>query len=101
MGHPVLPKHGEVHGREELLVPDLHRVLALAGQRGEELVQPAGEVLGRHAALPADGLELEDERPGMVGEVALVGLVDRLEKEVGVEEIGIDLSRPRLVLRLG
>ena len=63
MGHAVLPEHGEVHGSEELLVPDFHRVLPLAGQRGEELVEPPGELLGAHAALPADGLELEDERP--------------------------------------
>ena len=36
----------------------------------------------------------------MIGEPALVRLVDGLEKDVGVEEVGIDLSRARLVLRL-
>ena len=89
MGHAVLPQHREVHGGEELLVPDLDRVPPLPRQRREELVQPGGEPLGRHAARPADGLELEDERPGMVGEVALIGLVDRLQEQVGVQKIGL------------
>ncbi len=100
MGHPVLPQHREVHGGEELLVPDLDRVAALAGQGAEELVEPGGEALGRHAGRPADGLKLEDERPGMVGEVPLVGLVDRFQEQIGAQKIRIDLAGPGLVLRL-
>ena len=87
MGHAVLAQHGEVHRGEELLVPDLDRVHRLARQRGEELVQPPGEALGRHAAPPPDGLELEDERARVVREVALVGLEHGLEKDVGIEEV--------------
>ena len=48
-----------------------------------------------------DRLELEDERPRVAREVALVGLVDCLEEQVGIEKIGIHLAGARLVQRLG
>ena len=74
---------------------------ALAGQCGEELVQPVGEALGVDAARFCQRLELEDERTGVLGEVALVGLVDLLHEQFGVEEIRVDLPGPGRVLSLG
>jgi hypothetical protein len=98
--HAVLTQHGEVHGGEEFLVPELHRVHPLARQRGEEFVQPAGEALGCHSASSADGLELEHERAGVAAEVPLVGIVHRLQEHLGIEEIGVRLAGACLVLRL-
>ena len=52
------------------------------GKRGEELVEPVGESRRRDAAPRADRLKLEDERTGVIREIAVVRLVHRFEKDV-------------------
>ena len=101
MGDAVLAQHREVHGREELLVPDLDGVLALPRKRREERVEPVGELLRPDAAPAGDGLELEHERPGVPGEMRLVRLVDRLQEHLGVEEVRVDLAGSGPAQRLG
>src|SRR6266550_4536788 len=101
MGHSVLSQHGKVHRGEKLVVSHLDSVLGVAGKCAKELIQPAREALRPDAARLGDGLELEDERPGVLGEMALVGLVYLFDKEIRIEEVRIDLSGLLPVLSLG
>lgn len=92
MGDTMLAQDREIHGREKFLGAQLHRVHALDRQHGKELVEPGGKRFRRYAASPRDALELEDERARMSLEIAPVGLVDRFEEEIGVQEIAVGLT---------
>src|SRR5687767_10476078 len=98
MNHPVLSQHGKVHRGEKLIVSHLNSILSVAGKGSKELVQPAREALWLNAARLGDSLELEDERSGVLGEMALVGLVDLFDKEIRIEEVRIGFSGFLLVL---
>ncbi len=101
MGHAVFPKHREVGGRQVLLVPEFHRVRRRAGQGGEELVEPVGELLRQGLRLAGDRLELEYEWPDVIREMLQAGLEHRLDEELRVQEIRVELTGVRLVAHLG
>src|SRR2546425_3172847 len=88
----MAPQHLTVRRREQLRVAQLHRVVEVARQLAEELVEPLRPLPGADQIRAAHCLKLKHEGDRLAPERARVRLQHLVEEKRGVQEVRIELT---------